>query len=144
VTSIAELQTSDGSTRPITSQTWLRVNGLAWLPDGSGLLMLATAGQSFFNQVWLLAYPSGEARRLTNDLNNYQSMSLSADANTLSLVKSEQQASIWIAPIDDLDRARAVTSGSGKSDVVTDWANDGRIFYHSNASGIDDIWVVGA
>ncbi len=115
-----------------------------WLKDGSGLLMLAPPGQSFVFQIWHLSYPEGEAHRLTNDLNHYQGMSLAADSHTLAVVQSETQASIWVAPVGDVSRARPVTSGSGKADLSVDWAPDGRIVYDSNQSGTDDIWITSA
>ena len=141
---IFEAQVADGVTKPLTAQRWLRASRVAWLADGSGLLMLATPGQSFVGQIWHLSYPEGEAHRLTNDLNDYRGMSLSADSGTLAVVKLETQASIWIAPVGDVSRARPVTSGSGKADLSLDWTPDGRIVYHSNASGTDDIWITGA
>jgi Tol biopolymer transport system component len=141
---IFEAQVADGSTRPLTAQRWLRIIKLAWLADGSGLLMLATPEQSFVYQIWQLSYPSGEAERLTNDLNNYVSMSLSAGSNTLAVVKGETEASIWVEPVGDPGRAQPVTPGSGKIDACVSWTPDGRILYHSNQSGTDDIWIVNA
>jgi len=137
-----EAQVADGSTKPLTAQRWLSILGLSWFADGSGLLMLASAEQRFVYQIWQLSYPEGEALRLTNDLNNYQGMSLAADSGALAVVQSEQQASIWIAPVGDASRARPVTSGSGKADTYLAWIPDGRIVYHSNAGGTDDIWIV--
>ena len=141
---IFEAQVADGSTRPLTAQRWLRIFRLAWLADGSGLLILATPGQSFISQIWHLPYPEGEARQITNDLNDYRGMSLAADSNTLAVVQSETQASIWVAPVGDTSRARPVTSGSGKADTAPAWTPDGRIVYQSNASGTDDIWITDA
>jgi len=143
-TTIFEAQVADGSTKPLTAQRWLIVNRMAWLADGSGLLIRATPGQNSVFQIWHLSYPEGEAHQLTNDLNNYTGMSLTADSGTLAVVQSEQQASIWIAPMGNASRARPVTSGSGKADLRPAWTPDGRIVYDSNASGIEDIWIVNA
>ena len=141
---VFEAQVADGSTRPLTAQRWFRVVGLSWMSDGDSLLMLATAGQSFVYQIWQLSYPEGEARRLTNDLDDYQWMSLTADSKTLAVVKQVTQANVWAAPVGDAARARPVTSGSGKADYNVAWTPDGRIVYTSNAGGNDDIWITGA
>ena len=117
---------------------------MAWLADGSGLLMLATPEQVFALQIWQLSYPEGEAHRLTNDLNHYPGMSLTADSKTLAVVQSETQASIWIAPVGDASHARPITSGSGKVDNAPAWTPDGRIVYHTNAGVGKDIWIMGA
>jgi hypothetical protein len=34
-------------------------------------------------QIWHVAYPTGEARKVTNDLNNYFGISLTGDSSTL-------------------------------------------------------------
>ena len=140
-TTIVEAHVADGSVRPVTERRWLRIIKLAWLADGHGLLALATPGDSFVYQVWHLSYPGGGAQRLTNDLNSYSSMSLAAAANTLAVVQSETSANIWVAPDNDTGRMRAVTSGSGKTDSPGEWTPDGRIVYHSTASGTYDIWI---
>ena len=141
--SVYETNIADGSTRALTTQKWLGIGGLTWLSDGSGLLMLATTGQQFVNQIWHLSYPTGEARQLTNDLNNYLGMSLAADSGALAVVQSEQSASIWVMPISDLSHVRPITSGSGKADTALSWTPDGRIVYQSNAGGTN-IWIMGA
>lgn len=141
---VFEAQVADGSTKPLTTQRWLRVSRLTWLADGSGLLMLATPGHSFVFQIWKLSYPTGEAGRLTNDLNTYPEISLAAGSGALAVVESETNASIWIAPTGDAAGARPVTSGSGKADMLPDWTPDGRIVYNSNAAGNHDIWITGA
>jgi serine/threonine protein kinase/Tol biopolymer transport system component len=138
-------QVADGSTKPLTSQRWFRISALAWLSDGSGLLMLVTPQQQFVRQVYYLSYPEGEAHRLTNDLNDYNGMSLTADSGTLAVVKTERQANVWVAPAGDASRARPITSGSGKNDGEVAFAPDGtKIIYKSNASGDQDLWVVNA
>jgi eukaryotic-like serine/threonine-protein kinase len=142
---VFEASVADGSTKPLTAQRWFRIAKLAWLADGGGLLMLATPGQDFVYQIWHLSYPEAEARQLTNDLNNYPGMSLAADSGTLAVIQSETQASIWVAPLGDISRARQVTSGSGRVDRSLAWTlDDSRIVFSSNASGIDDIWLMGA
>jgi Tol biopolymer transport system component len=138
-------QVADGSTKPLTSQRWFRISALAWLSNGSGLLMLVTPQQQFVRQVYYLSYPEGEAHRLTNDLNDYDGMSLTADSGTLAVVKTERQANIWVAPAGDASRARPITSGSGKNDGEVAFAPEGgRVIYSSNASGDQDIWIINA
>jgi len=142
-TTIVEAQVEDGSRKPLTSQKWLRIFGLAWLSDGSGLLMLA-GRDTFVCQIWHLSHPAGEAHQLTNDLNDYVGMSLAADANALAVIKMEKQASIWIAPNSDMGRAWPVTSGPKADDQVALSPDGSKIVYRTNASGASDIWIVNA
>jgi hypothetical protein len=62
-------------------------------------------------QLWLLAYPSGEARRITNDLNRYSDVSLTNDARMVVTVQTNRSSNIWVAPDGDAGRARQITSG---------------------------------
>lgn len=74
---VTEVSTETGDSKAIGSFGWTSVGRMLWLGDGSGLVL---SGQTFSGsvgtQVWLLSYPSGEARRITNDLNGYGEVSL--------------------------------------------------------------------
>jgi dipeptidyl aminopeptidase/acylaminoacyl peptidase len=91
-------QLADGSEQPLGSQVWDWAMRVAWLEDGKGLLFVGRDKSSVTNQVWQLAYPSGAAQRVVNDLNEYRGLSLTADARSLVTVQSEVRASIWVVP----------------------------------------------
>jgi Tol biopolymer transport system component len=121
------------------------MSALAWLADGSALLVLATPSSQFIRQIWRLSYPGGDAQRLTNDLNDYDFMSLTADSSTLAVVQTETQSNIWIAPAGDTGSARPVTSGAGRIGVEVAFAPEAdKIIYTSSASGDQDIWIINA
>lgn len=137
----------DGTFKPLTSRRWFRVERMAWLADGSGLLMLATAeqtGSSF--QIWHLSNQNGEAKNLSNDLNNYVDLSLTEDSGALVTVTSEQLGNIWIATAGDAARARQVTTGAGRNEggQGLSWTSDGRIVYCSVTGEDRDIWIIDA
>jgi Tol biopolymer transport system component len=139
------VQLSDGSEKVIGTQKWLALGGFEWLADGSGLVVSAldqTPGSRQL-QIWQISYPDGVAKRITNDLNNYNGVSLSADSSSLVTVQADAVANIWVAPNGDATRARQVTSGSGRHDQLT-LAPDGRIVYISNAGGGADIYLMDA
>jgi hypothetical protein len=55
-----------------------------WLGDGKGLVI--TAGEpdaTYLHQIWFVSYPSGEARKITNDVSNYVGLSLTADSSAI-------------------------------------------------------------
>jgi serine/threonine protein kinase/Tol biopolymer transport system component len=159
--SIVGVRAADGTEKPIVSKKWFNVGRIAWLADGSGLLVPGSDKPSGLPQIWHLAYPTGEWRRITNDLNGYGDVSLSADSKTLITVQSDQVSNIWIAHAGDDARAKQVTSGAGRygaGDFAKSangagfidrgggvcWTPDGRIAYHSLASGRLDLWIMNA
>src|SRR4030095_12537023 len=72
-TTVIAVEVESGAERPITSQKWCVncVGQVAWLADGSGLLLLALDPGPRSRQIWQLSYPGDEPRPITNDLNNY-------------------------------------------------------------------------
>ena len=138
---------ASGAERAISSTRWSSSGRAVWLGDGSGLI-IDTSDQtsSLASQLWYVAYPSGEARRITNDPNRYFGVSLTADSSALVTVQGEVASSIWVAPRGEASGARQITSGSGTGaglDGIACMPNGG-VVYTSNASGRSDIWSMGA
>ena len=145
---VVEVDVSDGAVKPVTTQEWKWIYQISWLKDKSRLLVLGSPNESksFESQIWSYSYPAGEARRITTDLNDYLSISLTADADALVTVQSSSISNLWVAPIGDTARAVQIKSG-GTNGEGTDglaWAPDGRIVYNSRASGVDDVWIINA
>ncbi|HKP86760.1 MAG TPA: protein kinase, partial [Blastocatellia bacterium] len=80
--SVILVQVEDGSERTNWPQKWFNAGHLAWLQDGSGLVVPASDTPSSPCQIWHISYPGGEARRITNDLNSYNNVSLTSDSRT--------------------------------------------------------------
>lgn len=136
------------SLKPLGSRTWPYTGNAAWFSDGSGLVFIANEHLLEHPQVWQASYPSGEARRITNDLNSYEyySLTLTADAKAFVTVQTDPVSNIWIAPEGDATRARAITSGrnvrEGQNSVS--WTPDGKLVYDTDVKGNASIWMVNA
>ena len=145
---VVEVPVEGGAERPLTSQQWHQIQRLAWLSDGSGLLMTAAEKASDFRatQIWHLSYPGGEARKITNDLSDYQNISLNADSSILVTVQGDRDTHIWVAPDGDAGRATQLASVSSALDgsVGVAWTPDGKIVYYSMAGGKEGIWIMDA
>src|SRR5262249_1191895 len=138
------IQVSDGSSKTIGTKKWLYMDGLAWLPDSSGLITSARdQAPGAKVQIWDVPYPDGKPRKITNDLNDYAGMSLSADAASLVTVQTNTIGNVYVMPSGDYARAQQITQGSARYDQVT-WTGDGHIVYVSDAAGSADIWVMDA
>ncbi|HKA23303.1 MAG TPA: protein kinase, partial [Blastocatellia bacterium] len=143
---LVEVDLETGKEKPISSQTWLFMGQVAWLADGSGLIVDASEqGASSFdsNHIWYVSYPGGETHRLTADLNNYSSVSLTADSGRFVAVQSGTTSNIWVVPATDTGRATQITGGAGQRDGWNGlaWTTDDKIIYASKASGNDDLWI---
>jgi TolB protein len=139
---VIELDVASGRERPITNQRWSFIYQVAWLSDGSGLIMLASDKQGSKGQLWLLSYPSGEARRITTDLSNYSNLHLTADSTALVTTVNEQQMNLWTWGGEG--PAKKITSGDDRRDGMygLSWTPDGRIVYSSSQSGSQEIWIM--
>jgi serine/threonine protein kinase/Tol biopolymer transport system component len=142
--SVVAIDVASGQEKSTTSQKFFSIGQLAWLADGSGLLVLAAEQVAGRVQLWQLSYPEGEARRITNDLNSYQTISLTADSNSLVTVQSEQLSSIWITPPTDVAHAKQITNGTGRIDLYVRWTPANKLVFDSNASGQRNIWIMDA
>ncbi len=145
---VIEVPVEGGPERVLTSKRWYQIQRLAWLSDGSGLLMTAAekASDSRMRQIWHLSYPGGESRKITNDLNNYGSISLNADSSVLVTVQENQAMDIWVAPDGDAGRATQFKSVSSNFDGLDGvrWTPDGKIVFNSMAGGTEGIWIMEA
>ena len=140
---VVEVPAEGGDPRPVGSQRWATVGRLLWLSDGSGLIMSAQPEfSSIGTQIWFLPYPSGEARRITNDLNGYGGVSvgLTADERTIATIQQVNASSIWVtAPNADESQARQILK-TNLPDLVS-WTPDGKIIYASRTGESWDIWT---
>jgi TolB protein len=144
---IIAVKIADKSTQPISAQKWHWAGQVTWLPDGNGLVANAweqgTATVS--DQIWHIAYPSGTATRVTNDVNSYKGVSVAAKAGALVTVQAAQVSRLWVMARGEENDAVPITSGFGENYsefLGIDWTPDGRIVYGSNASGNADIWIM--
>jgi Tol biopolymer transport system component/DNA-binding winged helix-turn-helix (wHTH) protein len=150
---IVTIPVDGGPEKIISTELW-EVSHLTWLLDGRGLVMTAiqhTLGSIPSNsQVWRIDYPSGEARRITNDLNQYRGVSVAADGKTLVTIQMERTPNLWVIPQKDAKTdaglASQITFGDGREDGVAglDWTPDGRVVYTSKTGGKRHIWRINA
>jgi len=142
--SVIEVPVEGGDPSPIGSEKWASVGRIIWLADSSGLIMTAQPeSSSIGTQIWFLPYPSGQARRITNDLNGYGevSLGLTSDSGTIATIQQVNSSSIWItAPNDDESKARQILRTNLPETVA--WTPDGKIVYASRTGENWDLWMV--
>ena len=101
------------------------VSQALWLPDQSGLLVCVGSITSP-TQIWLQPFPSGTLQRLTNDLDGYRTLSLSADGKLLAAVQVQDTFTTLIGPASKPELGTAIATG--KSDGIgLGWMPDGNL-----------------
>ena len=125
---------ADGSIREIYSTPNI-IGHPRWLPDGSGLLAPIANINRARGQLWFISFPKGLARRLTNDLMDYElwSLDLTQDGRTLVETAGMRISDLWIIPAGDTTKGKQVTRNNHAVGRFS-WTTDGRIFF-SNDDG---------
>jgi Tol biopolymer transport system component len=143
---LTEVSIADGTEKRFSDSTWLNVNGLAWLSDGSGIIISARDPETKFSQIWMLSYPGGETKRITNDFSTYLGLSLTADNKSLLVIKRERLYNIWTSPDKNSESAKKITVEEGRDEGTSGvaWAPDGRIIYTVTTIRNNDLWIVNA
>jgi DNA-binding winged helix-turn-helix (wHTH) protein/Tol biopolymer transport system component len=138
---VVGVRADGGGETPVTSKRWAGGSEAVWSPDGS-LVIVAHEQPLAPSQVWLIAHPGGEVRQLTNDLNEYGSISVTADSRTLLFVQRNSIASLWVQnDRRSSSEVRQIRSEVGGF-VDIAWTPDGKIVYRSTNGGGSDLWIV--
>ena len=139
--SLVAVRVDNGAERPLTSKLWKQTREVVWLPDSSGVLLIATddpAGAS--NQIWFVSYPEGNAHPVTHDSNDYSGLSVSADGRSLVTVQSDADVRI-----ESVSGGSAVpVGGTGRNDGVEGlvYAGDDTLLYVTRRFGSRDLSTV--
>ncbi len=141
---IVEIRVEDGAMKPIGSQKWADCGQVAWLADGSGLIINNFERNANSAQVFQISYPSGEVQKVTNDLLSYHGVSMTADSGSIVVTQEDRVLNIWSAPDGDTNRPRQLTRGSAKFEGAAglQWTPDGKIIYTLASGLVPHIWIM--
>ncbi|HEV8659293.1 MAG TPA: LpqB family beta-propeller domain-containing protein [Thermoanaerobaculia bacterium] len=123
----------DIATRRITripAPDWPGMGGLAWLPDGSGLLVTVSDKQQP-RQIWFLPHNSAAARKITSDISMYGLLTVTADSRSIVAHRADVTANLFIIDTQQPAKPRALTTGLGNcfGTAGVRWMPDGKILY---------------
>jgi serine/threonine protein kinase/Tol biopolymer transport system component len=132
-----------GDWRELNPQSWIKLNGLAWMPDNR-LLIAGRDTETQNSQIWLIDPETDERRRVTNDLSLYAGLSLSADGRTIISTQFDTMSSVSVSGIGDGAKPVEVTEKAGnyigRSGIAL--MPDGSVIYTVRNKGAFDIWIV--
>jgi serine/threonine protein kinase len=136
---VATVSVATGEVTFFSSHKFTFTGDITWLADGRSLLVTARETTEP-NKIWQISYPSGEAQKITNDLNNHSTLSLTADSKVLVTVQGNEITNIWTTPIGDTTRALQVTTGSDRN-FSPSWTPDGKMVYAKYSGDNSDLYI---
>ncbi len=144
---LAKLLTVDVSTgkeRELKTPRWRAIWRVLWTPEGKQLIFSARATGEPSSQLWTLAYPDGNVRRLTNDLEGYFWLSLSADGRMLVTRQQKIFSQLWLIPGGDVKKASQLTFGGRNFDgyVGLAWTPNDRIVFSAFENNMTDLYSI--
>ncbi|MGD9588518.1 MAG: hypothetical protein AB7Q37_04445 [Pyrinomonadaceae bacterium] len=122
---------------------WAMVSDVAWHPSGDSIIAVASDVDFVPGQVWEVAVPSGESRRVTNNTNGYRNVSITADGTSIVTMERYARSAVWVSPDLDPNNAKRIMPESGDTWGFS-WTPDGRIVYVSDQSGDTEVWAMNA
>src|SRR5262245_7183573 len=136
------IEIATGQETELKIPRWRAIQHALWTPDGAHLIVSAREGNESFSQLWMIAYPDGEIRRLTNDLEAYFWVSLSADGRMLVARQQRVVSHLWLLPDGDANKARQLTFGGRNLDGYAGlaWTPDNKIVSSVFASNVTDLY----
>ena len=130
-----------GTQRTIPLREESSADGIEWL-DQNRLLLSLEGKNEAVAQLWTLSYPEGAWSRLTNDLNNYASLSVSADRRSVAASRWDFRVGVFL--VDGAsDKPMEVVPAAPAVGVDVAWAGD-KLLYGllSPVNNLPAIWAL--
>ena len=123
---------------PLPMLVW----AVAWLPDSSGLFFIgAEKSTGLRHQIWFQPYPSGDPFKISNDLSEYSSLSVTADGSSLVTSQKRPAAAIYVGDSpavlnDKIDWKLTPISTEQATGLGLSWTAAGRLLQRDSAMHI--------
>ena len=124
------------------------LQGFAWIPDGSGLVVSSSQGSTMSypasTELWTFPMGRGTARQLTFDESSYESPDMSAQGN-LVVSRVRARSDIWKFPItgtpgENAIGGRRVTRQTGQVQTVSINPDETEVVFLSDSGGHANVW----
>jgi Tol biopolymer transport system component len=140
------LDAAVGSGRVLDAAPWYDISRVAWLADGSGLVVAAKETAEAPWQLALLSYPGGSRRRLTNDTNNFGHVSATSDSEMFLTLSVEESSSLWLVETGAARGSASplqpslVSQQRGVSEIVSK-PGGGLLYVATDGQGNPHLWT---
>jgi eukaryotic-like serine/threonine-protein kinase len=140
------IDVDSGQERMITGRRWDAVSGIAWSAHGEFLLVSGTEPGKPNSQLWRVNLADAGVRRITNDLNSYQDVSVASTGSVVTVQGDQSSTVSLVTPGSVNGGLKPITSGAGRYDghSALTWTPGGRLVYSSAVGGVSDLWMCNA
>jgi eukaryotic-like serine/threonine-protein kinase len=135
---------ASGREKRLSGPGWRNISDFGWLPDGTGLVVVAQEKSGAPRQIWFTAYPQGNTRRITNDLYDYLSASVSEDGRTMVAAQQDTRVGLWVGSSTAPTDLKPITSGRMDGMNGLAWTPSGRIVFSADHLDNWDLFIVDA
>jgi Tol biopolymer transport system component len=133
----------DGSRRNAGQTRWDGITGLAWLNDGSGLLLAAVKHDAAErSQLWRLDLPGGAATRVSNDLGAYIRLSMTLAGDLVSIRQERRDPALLFREPFGQTQYWAGASRATDAIVMLRRGPDGGAIFTAQDSGRTRLWRI--
>ncbi|HSP14719.1 MAG TPA: LpqB family beta-propeller domain-containing protein [Thermoanaerobaculia bacterium] len=124
------IDTATRRVTPVPTPDWPGINGLAWLRDGSGMLV-TVSDRTQPRQIWFLPRGGSGARKITSDISMYGPMTVTADSRSVVAFRSDVTANLFVVDSQQPLEPRALTAGMGNcfGTAGIRWLPGGKLLY---------------
>lgn len=137
---IVDVETGGSSEMEVPE--WRAVTNTLWMPNGEHIIVSARSQHESTSQLWMLKYPEGGVRRLTNDLESYFWLSTTRDGRSIVTRQQKITSNLWLFDASNEKQEVQLTFGGRTFDGYSglDWTHDGRVIFSSTSGTITDLY----
>jgi len=148
-TKLLEVDIGDGRLAQIGDRVENRIVGVAWKPDGKGLIVNRnTSNDAGDGRLWFVRYPAGDQQQITDETLNYHASSLSISSDgRLAALQARNDPRIYTSAGGELRNSGNIFEGTrfrseGRHGLAI--APDGKILFTANTGDSRSIWEIDA
>lgn len=133
-----------GTMKPLAAEQFATIGKMTWTSDGRNLVFVGKH-QGGEQELFLMDYPSGSVRQITNDLESYGNFGLGITADSSVLVADiwHRMSELWSLEVGaDAGKAVRIKSGTTNGRFGIAPLPDGSIAYVGRAGSNLDLWTV--
>lgn len=132
-----------GEVQPLSAKRWDVIRRITWFSNGKGLIIEGLDLKTEQSQLYFVSFPSGDSRKITNDLNDYGGSSVTDDMKRICAVQGERDVYLYYVPGGESSRATKITKLRDDGLLGLAVGPDNTLYYASRQGGSYDIWSIG-